>query len=67
MDEAKQMVRIQSMQSNQKLRKIKAREAIDEVARAKKEAIDRIQDATTEKSCKSESRPSGNGSQRPYQ
>ena len=48
MDEAKQMVRIQSMQSNQKLRKIKAREAIDEVARAKKEAIDRIQDATTE-------------------
>jgi hypothetical protein len=25
-----------------------AREAIDEVARAKKEAIDRIQDATTE-------------------
>ena len=29
-------------------KKIKAREAIDEVARAKKEAIDRIQDATTE-------------------
>ena len=42
------MVRILLMQSNQKLRKIKAREAIDEVARAKKEAIDRIQDATTE-------------------
>ena len=62
------MVRILLMQSNQKLRKIKAREAIDEVARAKKEAIDRSQDATTEeKSCKSESRPSGNGSQRPYQ
>ena len=42
------MVRILLMQSNQKLRKIKAREAIDEVARAKKEAIDRSQDATTE-------------------
>ena len=47
-DEAKQMVRIQSMQSNQKLRKNKAREAIDEVARAKKRGNDRIQDATTE-------------------
>ena len=33
------MVRILLMQSNQKLRKIKAREAIDEVARAKKEAM----------------------------
>ena len=40
------MVRILLMQSNQKLRKSKR--AIDEVARAKKEAIDRIQDATTE-------------------
>ena len=62
------MVRILLMQSNQKLRKNKSKRGIDEVARAKKEAIDRIQDATTEeRSCKSESRPSGNGSQRPYQ
>ena len=68
MDEAKQMVRIQSMQSNRNYEKIKAREAIDEVARAKKEAIDPNPGCDNRrKSCKSESRPSGNGSQRPYQ
>ena len=48
MDEAKQMVQLQSMQSNRSNQKSEARQAIDDAARAKKEAIDQTPDATTE-------------------
>ena len=39
MDEAKQMVQLQSMQSNQSNQKSEARQAIDDAARAKKRLI----------------------------
>ena len=46
-DEAKQMVQLQSIQP-EVIKKSEARQAIDDAARAKKEAIDQTPDATTE-------------------